>query len=68
MIAEILSLETAQKLAAADQLQTTADHWNELKKFINSGYYDSYIYSSTILNKMQELEGENNNEEESNSK
>lgn len=47
-----------------DQLQ---NNWNELKKFINSGYYDSYIYSSTILNKMQELEGENNNEEKSNS-
>lgn len=46
------------------KLQT---NWNELKKFINSGYYDSYIYSSTILNKMRKLEGENNNEEESNS-
>jgi len=35
------------------------NNWNELKKFIDSGYYDSYIYSSTILNKMQELEGNN---------
>lgn len=32
------------------------DNWNELKKFINTDYYDSYMYSSTILNKMQEME------------
>ena len=51
-----------------NQATKIQNNWNELKKFINSGYYDSYIYSSTILNKMQELEGENNNEEESNSK
>ena len=32
------------------------DNWNKLKEFINLGYYDSYMYSSTIINKMQELE------------
>ena len=32
------------------------DNWNKLKEFINLNYYDSYMYSSTIINKMQELE------------
>ena len=34
MKAEILSLETAQKVATADKLQTTADNWNELKEWL----------------------------------
>lgn len=38
------------------ELEQLQNNWNELKKFINTGYYDSYMYSSTILNKMQELE------------
>lgn len=32
------------------------NNWDKLKEFINLGYYDSYMYSSTIINKMQELE------------
>lgn len=38
------------------------DNWNKLKEFINLGYYDSYMYSSTIINKMQELEKSDSNE------
>ena len=35
------------------------NNWNKLKEFVNTGYYDSYMYSSTIIKKMQELEGNN---------
>ena len=63
---DVLSCE--ELIQVMDYIKQLETNWNELKKFINSGYYDSYIYSSTILKKMQELEGENNNEEESNSK
>ena len=52
----IIHNEKKYHLCCIEQLQ---NNWNELKKFINSGYYDSYIYSSTILKKMQELEGKN---------
>lgn len=43
-------------------IENLEHNWNELKKFINLGYYDSYIYSSTILNKMAELEERESNE------
>lgn len=63
MIAEILSLETAQKVATADKLQTTADNWNELKEWLQEKAIEKkeaeeislqYFY---VYKKMQELEG-----------
>ena len=35
------------------QLET---NWNELKEFVKTEYYDGYIYSSTLIKKMQEIE------------
>lgn len=37
-------------------------NWNELKNFVKTEYYDGCIYSSTIIKKMQEIEGGVDNE------
>lgn len=39
-----------------EEIKRLENNWNKLKEYINLSYYDSYMYSSTIINKMQEIE------------
>ena len=62
MQGELLSIETAQKLAKAEKLEK---NWNELKKWLKEQlkdkccddlYYEAFI---EMNDKVQELEGNN---------
>jgi hypothetical protein len=52
-----INRQLKERFSLRQEKKQLQNNWNELKKFINTGYYDSYMYSSTVLKKMEELEG-----------